>query len=142
MSPQHSKELEDVEDINDNPGYDLSVLLKEPPKLPYEPQQTVNFTYICRSYIWHVHREPIVDKSNVFEIMTSLRFKVQSLCFASHVVDTDFTGQEGQEQTIDLPEDEPELIARLIQFCYFGTTHSVRQRHLMEVRMQRLLREC
>lgn len=31
---------------------------------------------------------------------------------------TDAT-QEGQDRIIDLPEDEPDLIARMIQFCYF-----------------------
>ena len=120
MSPQHSKKLEDVEDINDNPGYDISVLSKPPPQVPSELRKAVNLYFNCGSYNWNVHRGPLVEHSKVFEMMTSVHFKVKRFCSAAYATSTDFTQQEGQEQTIDLPEDEPELIARMIHFCYFG----------------------
>ncbi|KAL9621854.1 MAG: hypothetical protein Q9160_003675 [Pyrenula sp. 1 TL-2023] len=82
-----------------------------------------NFTdlkVVCNGHTFNVHRSVVCARSPWFKRACMNGLKVNS--WASSLCElTIYTVQESHEQVIDLPDDYPAVIARMLFFLYTGT---------------------
>ena len=75
-----------------------------------------DFTITCGDRTFKVHRGIICAQSDFFQAVCASKFKVlqpfTATCASTH------TCQESIEAKVDLPEDEPEIVARVLEYLY------------------------
>jgi hypothetical protein len=109
----------------DHEGDQIDALMStvgKKPQVDASLKKAINFKIIVDNHAWLVHSEFIVEKSKMFEMMLDSEFKVGCQCshllFLEHYLILIST-KEAAEHVVDLKDDEPELIARAIMFCYW-----------------------